>query len=328
MKAILLCGQPELAQYLFEPFLARIEARCELVRQPCADIKALDGMRDAEVAFATWGIPILSQAQIAQSLPKLRAVFYAAGSVRHFAEPYFQRGVRVFSAWRANAHAVADFTFGQILLAAKGYFGVQQRMRASRAQALERLAHYPGSYHIRVGLLGCGAIGGLVAERMQTLDVETLVYDPFLSGEQAARLHVKTESLRKLFASCDIVSNHLANVPQTERLIGEELLSSLPPYATFINTGRGLQVDEDGLYRALRARTDLTALLDVLVSDANAASHALNTLENCFITPHMAGASGRDRQRMGEYAVCSFEKYLDGLPDENEITGDMLGRMA
>ena len=72
---------------------------------------------DCEALFATWGMPALSEAELAVALPNLRAVFYAAGSVQAFARPLLARGVAVFSAWGENAVPVAEVAVSQILLA-------------------------------------------------------------------------------------------------------------------------------------------------------------------------------------------------------------------
>jgi phosphoglycerate dehydrogenase-like enzyme len=75
-----------------------------------ADFEAhVPHLQDLEVIFSTWGMPPLTEGQIAQ-LPRLQAVFYAAGSVQGFARPFLERHVLVVSAWAANAVPVAEFT--------------------------------------------------------------------------------------------------------------------------------------------------------------------------------------------------------------------------
>ena len=74
-------------------------------------------LRDAEAAFSTWGMLQCSEAEIREYMPALKAVYYAAGSVQYFARPFLQCGVRVFSAWQANAVPVAQYTFAQLVLA-------------------------------------------------------------------------------------------------------------------------------------------------------------------------------------------------------------------
>ena len=81
----------------------------------------VQNLHSVEVIFSTWGMPKLNATQL-DKLPSLKAVFYAAGSVKFFAEPFLRKQVLVISAWAANAVPVAEFTISQILLATKGYF--------------------------------------------------------------------------------------------------------------------------------------------------------------------------------------------------------------
>lgn len=77
---------------------------------------------DVEFLFSTWGMPALSEEEIARYFPNLRALFYGAGSVKGFASPFHARGVKISSAYSANAIPVAEYTVSQILLATKGFF--------------------------------------------------------------------------------------------------------------------------------------------------------------------------------------------------------------
>ena len=76
---------------------------------------------EIEAVFSTWGMPRLTEDEISSLLPGLRCVFYAAGTVQAFARPFLNKGVRVFSAWAANAVPVAEFTLGQILWRIKDF---------------------------------------------------------------------------------------------------------------------------------------------------------------------------------------------------------------
>ena len=82
---------------------------------------ARDALKDVEVVFSTWGMPAMTEAEIKECFPSLKAVFYGAGSVQYFARPFLNAGVRVYSAWQANAVPVVQYAFAQILLATKGF---------------------------------------------------------------------------------------------------------------------------------------------------------------------------------------------------------------
>ena len=69
---------------------------------------------DTECIFSTWGMPSFTSEEIKKYLPSLKAIFYGAGTVQHFARPFIESGIKVFSAWGANAVPVAEYTVAQI----------------------------------------------------------------------------------------------------------------------------------------------------------------------------------------------------------------------
>ena len=76
---------------------------------------------DVEVIFATWGMPCLTEEQLAK-LPDLKAVFYAAGNVKAFAQPLVDKDIVLVSAWDMNAVPVAEMAMAQIILSCRGYY--------------------------------------------------------------------------------------------------------------------------------------------------------------------------------------------------------------
>jgi len=328
MKAAFVGREPEVFDRVYgEKQRAELNRRVELLPGVYTDIRS-DDLRDVEAVFSTWGMPSCAEDEIRRYLPKLKYLFYAAGTVQSFARPFLNCGVRVFSAWQANAVPVVQYTFAQIVLALKGYFAVQPQTRTSRAAAKERFAHYPGVFDVKVGLLGCGAIGSRLAEMLKQLDVEVLVFDPFLSDERAAELHVRKTGLEEVFAECDVVSNHLANLPATVGMIKREHLLSMKPYSTFINTGRGPQLVEADLYDMLVQDETRCALIDVMTDEEHSDENPLNRLPNCLITPHIAGSSGNEVRRMADYMIETLDKVLCGEVSGYEVTLKMLDTMA
>ena len=288
-----------------------------------------DELKEVEVLFSTWGMLPLTEEQIKTYLPKLQYVFYAAGSVQYFARPFLNLGIKVFSAWAANAVPVAEYAVAQIVLAGKGFFQSARRYyRQDRAAAAAFTAGQPCNYGIRVGLIGAGMIGKMVAERLQDYEYEVLVYDPFVSDETLAALGAKRAELAEIFATCQIISNHVANLPSTVGMINAQLLHSMLPNATFINTGRGAQVDENALIQAMIDEPDRTAVLDVTFPEPPVEGSPLLTLPNIFMTPHIAGSLGKEVARMGKYMAIECEKTLAGQPTQYEVTLKMLETMA
>lgn len=285
----------------------------------------LPELAQTEVIFSTWGMPCLTEAQLA-ALPKLRAVFYAAGSVQGFARPLLERGITVVSAWLANGVPVAEFTLAQILLSAKGYFRNVDEYRATHSY--RGSARGPGCYGETVALLGAGAVGREVIRLLKPFSLHILVFDPFLSEAAARELGVEKVGLDEAFSRGIVVSNHLANNPQTAQMLKATHFAQLRPGATFINTGRGLTVVESELADVLRARPDLTALLDVTWPEPAPADSPLWELPNVRISTHLAGSTGNEVRRMADWCLDEFERWTQGKPLRSSVTLEMLETMA
>lgn len=282
--------------------------------------------KDTECIFSTWGMPALSENEIKTYFPSLKAVFYGAGSVQQFARPFLNCGVKIFSAWAANAVPVAEYTVAQIVLANKGFFKTMRY--TDRTQASKIFHCHPGNYDVKVGIIGAGMIGKLVINMLKAYNLQVLVFDPFLPDEKADELGVKKVSLETVFEECQVVSNHLANNEQTEGMLNKALFETMLPYATFINTGRGAQVIEDDLINVLKSRPDLTALLDVTFPEPPESDSELYTLPNCILTPHIAGSAGNEVRRMGEYMKEEHKRFTQNEPCQYEVTFEMLKTMA
>ena len=294
--------------------------------------RGLDEYRDilsrADYLFTTWGMPHFEREEIREYLPNLKAVFYGAGSVQHFAREFLEEGIAVFSAWAANGVPVAEYTFAEIILASKGFY--QRLHRASDGSSWpNRGGDFPGNYEIRVGIIGAGMIGKMVIEKLKTLDlVDILVFDPFLPDDKAAALDVTKTDLETLFSSCDVISNHLANNPQTVGMLDGRLFSRMKPYAAFLNTGRGAQVVEDDLIAALRDVPTRVAVLDVTWPEPPAEGSPFYTLPNVFLTPHIAGSIGNEVHRMAQFMFEEYEAFDAGRPTRYSVTLSMLETMA
>lgn len=288
---------------------------------------------DTEIVFSTWYMPTFSEEEIKKIFPSLRVVFYAAGTVKYFAEPFLNNGVRVFSSAKANGISVAEFVTAQIILANKGYFQAQKANKSFLWRFAFRKAstfaeNRPGNYHAKVGLLGCGRIGTEVVRLLKPFKVEVFIYDPYVSEERCRDLGVTSLDLQTLFETSDVISNHLPNIPSTQNIINYDLLRRMKDYSTFINTGRGAQVVEEDLAKLLRKRPTICALLDVSKHEPPFPWSPLLRRKNLFLTPHIAGSMGNEYLRMVEYALHAYDDYIQSKYNDMEVKKEMLSQMA
>ena len=333
MRSIFLCESADSVKRVFAPetvgLLQEKAGLCDRVYNKEAVLASPEAFHDVDYIFSTWGMSVLTEEEIRAAFPKLQCVFYGAGTVQTFARPFLNCGVKVFSAWAANAVPVAEYTVSQILLANKGFFATSRLHSAGNVEESKLVrGRYPGNFGASVGLIGVGQVARAVIRLLKNFKLRVKVYDPFLSGEEAVALGVEQCGLRELFESCQVVSNHVANNASTQGMLREEHFSAMLPYATFLNTGRGAQVVEEDLVRVLRQRPDLTAVLDVTWPEPPVEGHPFYSLPNCVLTPHIAGSSGQEVHRMAEYMEEEFELYAAGKPCRYEVTMEMLKTMA
>ena len=288
-------------------------------------------LSQTEIIFTSWYMPVLTEEEISIYLPNLKIIFYGAGSVQGFARPFLSKGIRVVSAWAANAVSVAEFTAAQIILANKGYFlaTVLHKQGVDKARDNSKW-EFPGSFDTTVGIIGAGMIGRKVIEILKACNVRInfLVYDPFFPEEKAESLGVRKCSLEELFSQSQTISNHVANNDKTKGMLNYDLFKLMKENAVFINTGRGAQVIEDDLARALTEFPERTALLDVTDPEPPKDGHVFYKMPNVFLTGHIAGVIGRESHRMGEYMLEELKRYLSGEALVYEVTMDMLETMA
>ena len=337
MKAIFLCNDREKINYVFsDAEKKRLSSLVDIDTEKIYTYESLHNEKhlfsDVEYIFSTWGIPCKQVPEnfVGEYLPNLKAVFYAAGSVKHFANYYYSHGVRIFSAYAANAIPVAEFTVAEIILANKGFFEAARSYNCcdSRHPASAESNKHNGNYLANVGVIGAGAIGKHVIKLLSQYKLNILVYDKFLSEDDVMALGAKKADICEIFKTCDVISNHLANVPETVGIFKKEHFSSMKPHATFINTGRGAQVNERDMLDVLEERNDIMALLDVTANEPPTNDNRFYSLNNVILTPHIAGSRSRETERMAEYMIDEFERYLKGEKLLYEITPQMLDTMA
>ena len=280
-----------------------------------------------DAVFSTWGMPQLTASELAR-FTALEAVFYAAGSVKGFAEPLFKRGLVLCSGWGANAVPVAEFTLAQMLLSCKGYFRNTRECRDAAGRRARRVFRGPGIFGETVGLIGLGRVGQMAARLLQGFELQVVAYDPYADAALVADLGVEKVDLEALFARALVISNHLPNIPATRGLLDGALFARMRPGATFINTGRGAQVVEADLIAVLRGRPDLTALLDVTFPEPPDPDSAFYTLPNVQLSSHIAGSLNDEVVRMADYMIEEFGRWERGEALHWQVTEPMLATMA
>jgi phosphoglycerate dehydrogenase-like enzyme len=329
MKAIYLLNPAQIDNIYGPDERSQIEGMVDLVAPPLsADTisEHPEALAEVEAIFSGWGMRQLDEKFLAAA-PNLKVVFYGSGSIKAFAtDAAWDRGIVICSAWAANAIPVAEFNLAQILLSNKRAWSYPAAFRESGKWPSH--VAVAGNFRSTVGIVSMGMTGRLLRGFLAPFDHHVIAYDPFLTDEQARELDVEPVSLPDLFRRADVVSLNTPLLPETIGLVTGELLASMKPGATFINTARGAIVDEPALIKVFRERPDLIAILDVTHPEPPAPDSPLLTLPNVILTPHIAGSQDHECRRMGQLMVDECHRYLANEPLQTAITREAAARMA
>lgn len=287
-------------------------------------------LAEAEILVGHWGTPLLDADVLARA-PKLRMFAYAAGTVKwYLIDELWERDIVLTSGAGANAEPVAEYTLAMILLANKAVFPAIDRAAGRPAWRPPSGAAPHGNWGKTIGLVSASAIGRRVAELLQSFPhLRVEMYDPFADPDEVAALGAAlVDDLDELCARADVLSLHAPALPETHNMIGAPQLAALRDGATVINTARGHCLDLEALTAELTtgrlfAVIDVTDPVEPLPDD-----HPLRSLPNVVLTPHIAGSQGTELARMNEWVCDEVERFVDGRPQRNRITRDMIDRIA
>lgn len=334
----------DLPIYFADADLARLRTVASVRTVDIRDRTALLAtLADADVLLGSWGMPRLDPELLAAA-PRLRAVCYAAGSVKCFAtDAAYDRGLTITTAMHANAVPVAEVTVALITLANKNWFRCQDLIRSHGRAGFDACRDifnqlhagqmageppHPGNFGTTIGLVGFGAIARLVLERLRAMDLRVLVFDPYAPAEAVRAAGAEpVADLLDLARRSAVVSVHAPDVAATASMFDAAFFAALPDGAAFINTARGRLVDEAALIAALRGGR-IQAFLDVTHPEPPEASSELYRLPTCWLTPHRAGSSAGEIRRMGRLAIDDCLAVLAGREPRYPVRRDQLATMA
>jgi len=160
-----------------------------------------------------------------------------------------------------------------------------------------------------LGIIGCGNIGSIVADRAIGLRMKVIAYDPYLSAERALGLGVGKVELEQLLRRADFITLHTPLTDKTRNIISRESLALTKKGVRLINCARGELVDEAALFDALTARHVAGAALDVFVEEPATAS-PLFALPNVVCTPHLGASTTEAQENVALQVAEQMSDYL------------------
>lgn len=295
-------------------------ADLSLVPQSGSTEEVARSLEGATVVLSTWGAHPYT-AELLNLCPDLKLILYAAGSFKKYVTPELVAvNPTVCTAAHLNAIPTAEFSLMLILAALKDFVPYHRALRTHGPAAWKKdhFGFRGGYYRTTVAILGFGAVSRHLIRLLRQFQLQVIVADDFLAEATAAELGVEKVTVNEAMKRADVVSVHHADVERNWGLVNAETLSLMKDGARLVNTSRGRIINEDDLVNELR-RGRITAFLDVTHPEPPVEGHPFYSLENCVLTPHIAGSLGLEVQRMGDYCVSELERWLSGESPEKTI---------
>lgn len=234
-----------------------------------------------------------------------------------------QAGVMVVNAPTSNIVSAAELTVGHILSLARH---IPQASAALKNGQWKR-SRYTGTelYEKKIGIVGLGRIGALIAARLQAFETTILAYDPYVTSARAAQLGVQLVTLDELLEQSDFISIHMPKTPETVGMIGADAFEKMKQSAYVINVARGGLVDEDALHVALTEGKIAGAAIDVFVSEPST-DLPFFAHDNVIVTPHLGASTDEAQEKAGISVAKSVRLALAGelVPDAVNVAGGVI----
>jgi len=291
--------------------------------EPLTDEEAIGILRDCRIALGSWGTPKPSEAIMA-GCPDLELWVHAAGTVKgHFGPHLAGRDMKIATCKKAIADNVAEAAVAEVVLGLRRILPSAAENRGGRAR---RPQHVLAMCDATVGVIGASDVGRAAIELLKANHAgRILVYDPYLYEPEAAGMGAeKLSDLIELCSRSDAVTLHTPAIPACEKMLAAPHFQAMPDDCVFVNTARGMCIDEQALIAEL-ATGRLFAFLDVSAPEPAADDSPLRTLANCVYSSHIAGGPG---ENIGKQAVDDIAAFLRGEEPTCVVTEDMLDRLA
>lgn len=281
---------------------ARGDARFEIIRRPVRtedELMAIVG--DAHV-LATRAYNKVTR-RVLEAAPDLELIVQGTSGIDNVdLQAAQERGVRVIHMPGVNANAVAELVMGFIIAMTRTVpFYTRELVRGAFPR--DDCAARHELRHFRLGIVGLGNVGSLVAKYARAFDMTVHAYDPYVAAALAP-------SLDQLLAACDILTLHVPLTDETRKMIGAAEIAKLSRGSYLINAARGEVLDQQAALVALQNGHLAGVALDVY--DPEPPAGALPDDPRLILTPHVGGCSHEVKTTVGGRL---FEKVVEFYSD-------------
>jgi len=290
-------------------------AAVEVFRSRGVDVDLRPGLSPAELRACIGGydgLAIRSATKVTQELldaaPRLRVVGRAGIGVDNVdVKSATARGVVVMNTPNGNATTTAEHAIAMMFALARQIPEATASTRAGRWEKNRFLGvELTGK---TLGLIGCGNIGAIVANRAVGLHMRVIAYDPYLTEVRAVALGVEKVELPDLLARADVITLHTPLTDATRNILSRDALAACKRGVRIINCARGGLVDEAALAEALASGHAAGAALDVFETEP-ATSSPLFAYENVVCTPHLGAATTEAQENVALQVADQMADFL------------------
>ena len=217
------------------------------------------------------------------------------------------RGVVVMNTPFGNSVTTAEHAIAMMMALARQLPSADRSTRASKWEKSRFMGmELTGKV---LGLIGCGNIGSIVAERAQGLKMRVIAFDPFLGTERAEDLGVEKVELDQLLARADVISLHTPLNDQTRNILSAEAIGQTRKGIRIVNCARGGLIDEVALLDAIKDGHVAGAALDVFGKEP-AKDNPLFELDEVVVTPHLGAATSEAQEKVALQVAEQMADYL------------------
>ncbi len=234
-----------------------------------------------------------------------------------------ENGIVVFNTPGANANAVKELALASLLLASRDIVGGIEWAKSLQGtpdlgKAVEKGKSQFAGPEIegkKLGIIGLGAIGVMVANTAHHLGMEVYGYDPYISVDAAwglSRFVKKADSLKDIYENCDYITIHVALTPATKNYINSEALDSMKHGVRIINLSRGEVVNNEDMKEALRSGKVAKHITDF-------PSEETLSMPNTICIPHLGASTPESESNCAVMAAKELKNYIEKGSIRNSV---------
>ena len=259
-------------------------------------------------------------------IPKsVKAIARAGAGVNNIpVQACSERGIVVFNTPGANANAVKELVLAAILASSRNLFDGVEWVKTLKGQGdqVPSLVEAGKKEFVgteikgkRLGVIGLGAIGALVANDALELDMEVIGYDPFISVDTAWNLSRNVQramNIEQIFSTCDYITVHVPLTDQTREMFNQEAFSQMKTGVRIFNFSRGELVNEDDLEKAIES-----GIVAKYVTDFP--DDRILGMKNVIAVPHLGASTKESQENCAVMAAKQLKDYLETGNIKNSV---------